>query len=127
MSILNGVIHELLQASEFLTIVSKTDDEPHLVGNWGEYLRALGIEGDTLVLPAGHYRKTEEYLRKDDRVWLMAASRQVKGSHGPGQGCVLSGRAEIVTSGPLAERAKARFPWARGALLIHVEKAATQL
>jgi Pyridoxamine 5'-phosphate oxidase len=127
MSKLDGVIHDLLQATEFVTIVTTGAQGPHLVGNWGDYLRAIGTEGDTIILPAGRYRQTEENLRNDARVAVMAASRRVQGTRSPGQGCVLTGRGEIVTSGPLVERAKAKFPWARGALLIHVEEARTQL
>ncbi|MCC6779290.1 MAG: pyridoxamine 5'-phosphate oxidase family protein [Hyphomicrobiales bacterium] len=124
---LDGAISDLLQATEFVTIVTSGPQGPHLVGNWGDYLRAVGPEGDTIILPAGRYRETEENLRKDPRVWLMAASRRVQGARSPGQGCVLSGHGEIVASGPLFERIKAKFPWARGALLLHVEEAQTQL
>jgi hypothetical protein len=127
MSKLDGVIHDLLQATEFVTIVTSNENGPHLVGNWGDYLRALGSEGDTIILPAGRYRQTEENLRKNARVAVMAASRQVQGTRGPGQGCVLSGRGEIVASGPLAEKVKAKFPWARGTLLVHVDEVQTQL
>ncbi len=124
---LDGVIRSLLEATEFLTIVTSGEHGPHLVGNWGHYLRTLGIEGDTIVLPAGRYHQTEANLHKDPRVQVMAASAQVRGTRTPGQGCVLSGRGEIVISGPVAERVKEKFRWARGALLIHVEEACTHL
>jgi hypothetical protein len=127
MSKLEGVVHDLLQATEFVAIVTSGEQGPHLVGNWGNYLRTLGTDGDTIVLPAGRYSQTEENLRTDAKITVMAASRQVQGTRGPGQGCVLSGRGEIVTSGPLVEKVKANFPWARGALLIHVEDVQTQL
>ncbi len=127
MSKLEGVVHDLLQATEFVAIVTSGEQGPHLVGNWGNYLRTLGTDGDTIVLPAGRYSQTEENLRKNAKITVMAASRQVQGTRGPGQGCVLSGRGEIVTSGPLVERVKAKFPWARGALLIHIENVQTQL
>jgi hypothetical protein len=127
MSKLEGVVHDLLQATEFVAIVTSGEQGPHLVGNWGNYLRTLGTDGDTIVLPAGRYSQTEENLRKNAKITVMAASRQVQGTRGPGQGCVLSGRGEIVTSGPLVERVKAKFPWARGALLIQVENVQTQL
>ncbi len=127
MSKLDGVIRALLDATEFVTIVTSGADGPHLVGNWGDYLRALGVEGDTIVLPAGHYHRTEENLRKNARVQVMAASRQGPGSRTPGQGCVLSGRGEIVTSGPIVDKVKEKFRWARGALVIHVEDAQTHL
>ena len=127
MGIFDGTVSNVLEATEFVTIVTNGTQGAHVVGNWGDYLRAVGPEGDTIILPAGRYRETEENLRKDARVWLMAASRRVQGARGPGQGCVLSGRGEIVASGPLFEKVKAKFPWARGALLLHVQEAQTQL
>lgn len=121
----DGVIYEILQATEFVTIVTSGEHGPHLAGSWGDYLRVLLSEGDTIILPAGRYRQTEENLRKDARISIMAASRQVHSVRGV-QGCVLTGNGEILTAGPQAEKVKAKFPWARGALLIHVEKARTQ-
>lgn len=78
-------------------------------------------------MPAGTYRQTEENLRRDNRVKLLIASRQVAGRNGPGQGCELSGTAEILTSGPIVEEVKKSFPWARGALVVHVEDVSTLL
>lgn len=125
--ILGGVIRDILQATEVLTIVTSGEQGPHVVGNWGDYLRGLGFDDGIIVLPAGYYHQTEKNLRRDARIQVMAASRSVRGSHGPGQGCVLSGRGEIVTAGPLVDKVKAKFSWARGALVIHVEEAKTQL
>ena len=127
MGVIEGVIRDLLEKTEFLTIVTEGPDGPHVVGNWGEYLRCLGLEGDRLVLPAGYYRKTEENLRSNARVQILAASRSVEGSHGPGQGCLLHGTGAIVGAGDLVERVKAAFPWARAALVIEIERAEVQL
>ena len=98
-----------------------------MVGNWGDYMRALGIGADTIVLPAGRYRQTEENLRKNDRVQLLVASRKVQGTRSPGQGYLIVGTAEIVSSGEIVDTVKAKFPWARGALVIHVEEVTAQL
>ena len=119
------VIYNILQATEFLTIVTNGEHGPHLAGSWGAYLRVLLSEGDTIIIPAGRYWQTEKNLRKDARISVMAASRQVQSGRG-GQGCILTGHGEVLTSGPQAEKVKAKFPWARGALLIHVEEARTQ-
>jgi hypothetical protein len=124
---LDDVIRSLLKATEFLTIVTSGEQGPHVVGNWGHYLRTIGLDGDTIVLPAGRYHQTEANLHKNPRVQVMAASTKVRGSRTPGQGCVLSGRGEVVTSGPVADKVREKFRWARGALLIHVEEAHTQL
>ena len=127
MGVIDGVTRELLEKTEFLAIVTEGPDGPHVVGNWGEYLRRLGVEGDRLVFPAGYYRKTEENLGRNARVQVLAASRSVDGSHGPGQGCLLHGNATLINEGDLVSRVKAAFPWARGALVIDVDRAELQL
>ena len=45
----------------------------------------------------------------------------------PGITGLTAGTAEIVGSGDIAAAVKAKFPWARGALVIHVEEVAAQL
>ncbi len=127
MAKIEGVYRELCEAAEFMAIITSGDDGPHVVGNWGSYMRALGIGDDRIVLPAGRYRKTEENLRRSNRVQVLLASKAVQGTRSPGQGCLLSGTAEIVSSGATFEAVKAKFPWARGALVIKVEEATTQL
>ncbi|AYH44197.1 pyridoxamine 5'-phosphate oxidase family protein [Azoarcus sp. DN11] len=127
MSVIEGAVRDLLEKTEFLTIVTEGPDGPHVVGNWGEYLRRMGFDGDRLVFPAGYYRKTEENLRRNARVQVLAASRAVDGSHGPGQGCLLHGTASILSEGGLVDRAKAAFPWARGVLVIDVDRVELQL
>lgn len=124
---IEGVIREVLDATEVVTVVTMGETEPHLVASWGGHMRALGLEGDTILLPAGYFHQTEANLRRNGKVQLLAGARSVQGSHGPGQGCILSGRGEVVTAGPLADKVKATFPWARGVLVIQVEEARTQL
>ena len=127
MTRIEGNCRDVCEASEFVTIVTTGNDGPHVVGNWGDYMRALGIGADTIVLPAGRYRQTEQNLRKNDRVQLLVASRKVQGTRSPGQGYLIVGTAEIVSSGEIADAVKAKFPWARGALVIHVEAVTAQL
>ena len=73
MAKIEGNCRDVCEATEFVTIVTSGDDGPHVVGNWGDYMRALGIGVDTIVLPAGHYRQTEQNLRKNSRVQLLVA------------------------------------------------------
>lgn len=127
MNKIEGNCREVCEATEFTTIVTIGDDGPHLVGNWGDYMRKLGIKDDTIVLPAGRYHQTEKNLRKNDRIQLMVASKAVQGTRSAGQGYVILGRGEIVISGEVVEAVKAKFPWARGALVIHVEDVRSQL
>lgn len=127
MAKIEGACREVCEATEFVAIVTSGDDGPHVVGNWGHYMRTLGIGDDLIVLPAGRYRKTEENLRKNNRIQLMVASKAVQGTRSPGQGCLISGTAEIVTSGEAFDAVKAKFPWVRGALVIRVREATMQL
>lgn len=127
MNVIDPVTRDLLEHTEVLTLVTQGPDGPHVVGNWGDYARRLGLEGDCIVLPAGRYRQTEENLRRDSRIQVMAASRAVRGTRSPGQGCVMRGTATIQAEGELFERTRAAFPWARGALVIAVESVEMQL
>lgn len=127
MTALDPTARELLEKAEFIALVTQGPDGPHLVGNWGEYARRIGIEDARIVLPAGHYERTEENLRRDNRIQLMVASRAVRGSRGPGQGGVVHGRGSVQVEGEFAARAKAAFPWARGALVIEIERCEMQL
>lgn len=127
MSALDATVRELLEKVEFFAIVTQGPDGPHLVGNWGDYARRIGIDDERIVLPAGHYERTEENLKRDNRIQLMVASRAVRGSRGPGQGGVLHGKGSVQAEGEFAARAKAVFPWARGALVIDIERCEMQL
>ncbi len=127
MTRIEGNCRDVCEATEFVAIVTSGDDGPHVVGNWGDYMRALGIGANTIVFPAGRYRQTEQNLEKDNRVQLLVASRKAQGTRGPGQGYLIVGTAEIVSSGEIVNTVKAKFPWARGALVIHVEAVTAQL
>jgi predicted pyridoxine 5'-phosphate oxidase superfamily flavin-nucleotide-binding protein len=127
MSLLDGGCREVLEATEFVTIVTAGTDGPHVVATWGDYIRQLGIEGDRLLIPAGYYFDTEENLQRDPRIQLLAASRGAEGKMGPGQGYVLKGTGSIVTSGEEMDRVKSHFSWARGALVVQVEEAEAHL
>jgi len=124
---IEGNCREVCEATEFVAMVTAGDDGPHLVGNWGDYMRALGVEEDRIVLPAGRYHTTELNLGKNSRIQLMIASRSVQGTRSPGQGYVIEGSARIVSSGELFDKVKARYPWARGAMVIDVKEVRAQL
>jgi hypothetical protein len=79
------------------------------------------ICGDLIAFPAGRYHQTETNLRRDNRIQLLVASKKVQGSRSSGQGCLITGTGEILTSGDVVDAVKAKFPWARGALVVHVE------
>lgn len=124
---IDAVTRDLLDKTEFLSIVTQGPHGPHVTGNWGDYLRRVGVDGNRIALPAGHYHETEKNLNTDQRIQVLVASKAVKGTHGPGQGCVLSGTGSVQTEGDLVEHVKAQFPWARGALVIDVQSVKMQL
>jgi len=127
MARVEGMCREVIDAAEWIAIATAGPDGPHVVATWGDYVRALGVGGDTLVIPVGHMHKTEANLQSDSRVELLCGTRQVQGAHGPGKGCSLVGTAQVQAAGPQFEAVKARFPWARAALVVHVEEARPQL
>jgi len=125
---IEGKCKEVLEKTEWVAIATCGDDGPHVVATWGDYVRTMGVtDAGVIIIPAGKYNKTEENLRKNNRVELLIASKQVQGSHGPGQGCSLIGKGEVQISGEFAKAAKKSFSWARGALVIKVEQVKTQL
>lgn len=118
----------VLDKTEVVAVVTGDGQSPHLVATWGDYVRAFGIvNGEILLVPVGSYHQTEMNLKRNKSLQLLVASKQVQGRHGPGQGCIIEGEGEIQAQGPFAEKVKAKFPWARGALVIKVKKAAPQL
>ena len=127
MTKIEGVCRDVCEATEFVTIVTTGDDGPHVVGNWGDYMRVLGIKENMIVFPAGRYHQTEKNLRRNNRIQLLVASKKVQGTRSPGQGCLIIGTAEILSTGDIVDAVKAKFPWARGAMVIHVEDVKIQL
>jgi hypothetical protein len=127
MTKIEGVCRDVCEATEFVTIVTTGDDGPHVVGNWGDYMRVLGIKENMIVFSAGRYQQTEKNLLKNNRIQLLVASKKVQGTRSPGQGCLITGTGEILDSGEIVDAVTTKFPWARGAMVVHVEDVKTQL
>ena len=127
MAKIEGICRDVCEATEFVTIVTMGDDGPHVVGNWGDYMRGLGIKENMIIFSAGRYHQTEKNLSRNNRIQLLVASKKVQGTRSPGQGCLIVGTCEILSSGDIVDAVKAKFPWARGAMVIHIEDIKTQL
>lgn len=127
MALLDGACREVLEATEFVAMVTTGPDGPHITATWGDYVRKLGFEGNRLIIPAGYYQHMEANLQQDPEIQLLVASRQVDGKLGPGQGFTLKGKGTVVASGDELERVKTHFPWARGVLVVEVEEATPHL
>ena len=113
---IQGVYKQLLEKTEWVAIVTWDGSSPHTVATWGNYIRV--IDEEIIVIPAGHYHKTEENLKRNRSVQVLIASRKVEGSHGPGQGCRIYGEGEIQLEGEFTQMVKEKFSWARGALVV---------
>ncbi len=127
MSKINNICREVIEKSEWLAIATAGPQGPHLAACWSQSVKTLGYEDDVIRMPAWSYFRTEENLKRNPRIELLFAAREVARPKGQGQGCRIIGKGELQTSGPNAEAVKARFPGTRGALVVTVEGAQTQL
>src|SRR5512141_2998513 len=100
MAAMSNDVRAVIDKAEWVAIATVGPDGPHLAATWGDYVRALGVEDDVIVIPAGGLRQTEANLNANPRVELLFAARPVPRPQGAGQGCVLSGTAELQVSGP---------------------------
>ena len=120
---------EVLDKAEWVAIATSAQDGPHLAATWGEYIKALGplANDETLLIPVGGMKKTEQNLVSDARIEMLCGTRQVQGAHGPGKGCRIRGTGQLQTSGQLFDSVKKKFPWARGVLVVKTEEVTEQL
>lgn len=110
---------EVLKHPGIVAIATQGDDGPHLVNSWNHYLQLP--DDRHLVIPAGFMHKTEANIAKSNRVLITIGSHEVQGKIGPGTGFLITGTAAFATAGPDFEAVKARFPWARGAVVVTVD------
>ncbi len=127
MSKIDNISKEVIEKSEWLAIATAGPDGPHLAACWSQSVRTLGYQDDVFRIPAWSYFRTEENLKRNPRVELLFASREVPRPKGQGQGCRIVGKGELQISGRNAEAVKAKFPGTRGALVITIEAVDTQL
>ena len=107
-----------------LALVSQGPEGAHVINSWNSYLI---IREDRLLLPAGRMKKTQENLEVDDRVKLTISNRMVQGRSYLATGFLLEGRAYFDSSSQDYLLIKERFPWARAALVVLVEKSTQTL
>ncbi|MFO1515085.1 MAG: pyridoxamine 5'-phosphate oxidase family protein [Verrucomicrobiota bacterium] len=128
MNQIEGVYREVIEKSEWVAISTTGADGPHLAACWTRNVLALGLGENEILFPAGRYEKTSENLQRDRRVELLFVARDVARANGQkGQGCTVVGTGELQVSGPKADKVKAQFPWARGALVVKVTGLRTHL
>ncbi|MDR3631317.1 MAG: pyridoxamine 5'-phosphate oxidase family protein [Desulfocapsaceae bacterium] len=124
---IQGICKNVIEATEWVVVASVGENGPHVVGTWGEYLVALGIQDNEIRIPVGGYLETERNLEHNPYLEILCASRKVQGEHGPGKGCRIRGTGRIRTTGDQAAAVRGKFPWARGVLVITVEEVTEML
>lgn len=118
-------MREVLKHDGVVAIATLGADGPHLVNTWNSYIRIT--EDGRLLIPAGYMEKTEANLSANDNVLLTMGSSKVAGKNGPGTGFLIKGTAAFLAEGPEFDTVKARFSWARAALVITVLSATQTL
>ena len=101
------------------------DGMPHLVNTWHSYVQIT--QDERLLIPAGGMLTTEVNVARNSAVLLTMGSREVQGRNGPGTGFLITGTAMFTRQGPDYDSVRARFPWARAALVVKVENVAQTL
>lgn len=111
-------VHEVLKHDGAAAIVTVGKTGPHLVGTWQSY---IVLDGDTLVIPAGGYRETQANVEAGSRVSILVGREQNETGRHSGAGYRIDGSGSFTAEGPLYDRVKERFPWARAAFLVRAE------
>jgi roadblock/LC7 domain-containing protein len=109
---------EVLKHDGVVAIGTVGPDGQHMVNTWNSYIRIT--DDGRLLIPAGYMNKTEANVSANDNVLVTLGSSKVAGKNGPGTGFLIRGKAAFETSGPEFEKVKARFAWARAALVITI-------
>ncbi|HNV02498.1 MAG TPA: pyridoxamine 5'-phosphate oxidase family protein [Vicinamibacterales bacterium] len=122
---LQETLRNILKHEGVVALASLGEDGPHLVNTWNSYVE---VPSDCrMLVPVGGMHRTERHIAVNPDVLITLGTRQEQGRHGPGIGFLIKGRAEFAQAGPEFDRMKARFPWMRAVLSIHIVSATQTL
>lgn len=111
---------EILPDETPVTIITNNAD-PSVVNTWSHYLKVL--DDQTFLIPAaGMHSIQNDIEQKGSQLILTFGSHQKVGSEGLGRGYHIHATGEFVTEGTNFDEMKAKFPWLRAVLVIHVLK-----
>jgi hypothetical protein len=127
MTKIEGICRDVCEATEFVTIVTTGDDGPHVVGNWGDYMRVLGIKENMIIFPAGATIRRRKIFAGITGYSCSSLPKRCKELAARVKGASSSVPARFSVRATSVDAVKAKFPWARGAMVIHVEDVKTQL
>lgn len=120
MTTLDGRLTEVLRHDAPAAVVTTGPEGPHLVGTWNTYIQVL--DDHTIAYPAAGMNTTQRNLQAGSSIQLLVGTKEVEGRMGPGTGFRLTGRGRVEESGSIYDRVKSRFDWARGAVVVDVDK-----
>lgn len=115
---IDDAIKAVLSRESSAALATAGPDGPHLAATWNSYIEILSDEA--IAFPAGGMRQTQANVDAGSPMQMIIGS---KDEAGKGTGYHLMGRAEFHSGTALHERMKARFPWCRAAVVLHIERA----
>jgi hypothetical protein len=113
-------IREILTHPIPVSIVTVGKEGSHLIGVWNSDI--IVVKDESLLIPAGGMRKTEDNIKDGSDIKLLIARREVTGGSGTGIGFRIVGSAEFHYADSYYELIKSRFDWARAALVVTIQK-----
>lgn len=116
---------QILNHEGVAAIVTQGANEPHVVNTWHSYIKVTG--DGRMLFPVGGMNTTESNINKNNNILLTVGSREVEGTHGMGAGFLVNGFMSILSQGADFDDIKQRFPWARAAGEVKVNKATETL
>lgn len=101
-----------------VTIITSNNMPIGIVSTWSHYVQV--VDKQTMLIPAAGMHSIEQ--ASDKSLTLTFGAHQLSGSEGIGRGYYVDGQGEFQTSGNFYDQMKAKFPWMRAVLIVHVTK-----
>ena len=116
--VLKNILNHPLDSG--VPIVTHNSEKAHIANTWLSYVE---LEDDkVLYIPAAGMNITEALLKENNHVILSFTNREIQGKMMPGTGVNVEGTGELLFSGDSFERVQKKFPWARAALKVNINK-----
>lgn len=109
---------EVLKHDGVVAIATLGQDGPHMVNTWNSYIKIT--DDGRMLIPAGYMQQTEANIAFNPDVLITLGSSKVAGRLGPGTGFLIKGRAAFISTGPEFDAMKAKYAWARAAVVVTI-------
>lgn len=113
---------EVIDHEGVVSVISWSNDEPHVVNTWNSYL--VVSEDGRILIPAYGFRKTQKNVEVNNKVKLTLGTREVLGYKDyQGTGFLIEGTAEFLAEGPEYDLMKKKFSFPNRVMAITVTSA----